>query len=114
MEIVVRRSGTVSILDISGKMTIGRGEQLLHRRFLDLLEAGERRFIFNMSAVRYVDSACVGETLACHARARERDAVIKIVLDPSGRPHRDFVTADLHRLFEIFADERSALDSFGG
>ena len=112
MTINVRKVGKINIVDMSGKMTIGKGDVLLRKSFRELLQAGERLFIFNMENVPWLDSAATGEVVACHKRAREVDGIIKIVMPTKAKTHEVFVLASLDRVFSIFEDEKEALASF--
>jgi anti-sigma B factor antagonist len=112
MAIEVRKEGEVVMVDISGRMTIGKGDVELREKFADLLAAGERNFVFNMTGVSYVDSAGVGETVACQKRVREKDGIIRLVMPTEGKVHQIFVIAYLDRAFEIFEDEQAALAAF--
>ena len=112
MAIEVRKKGDVSVLDISGKLTIGQGDVQLREKFLELLDAGERKFVFNMLRVPYVDSAGLGETVACHKRAAERGGSIRLVMAPRSKPQAVFVLAALDRVFEIHDSVEKAEAAF--
>lgn len=111
MNIETRKIGDIVVLDIKGKMTIGKGDVQLREHFKAILETGEKKFLFNMADVPWIDSAGTGEVVACHKRARERGAIIKIVMK-AGRAHEVFVLAWLDRVFEMFEAENEALVSF--
>jgi anti-sigma B factor antagonist len=112
MEIVVRRAGKVTILNIEGSLTIGGGDTALRDRFRDALDAGGKMFIFNMRGVTYMDSGGLGETAACSKRACDREAVIKLVVSPGGKVDQILKITRLDRAFEVFNDEEEALASF--
>lgn len=111
MKIEVRKAGKVSILDLSGKMVIGKGDRLLADKIHELLDAGERNFILNMEGVPWLDSGGIGEVVACYKRVRENDGQIKLE-KLSGKAHDLFTMTALNRVFEIFNDEQEALGSF--
>jgi anti-sigma B factor antagonist len=48
MKATVRKLGKVSVLDISGKITIGEGDVLLREKVTELLDAGENRIVLNL------------------------------------------------------------------
>jgi len=109
VKITVRKDNKIAILEISGRVTLGKGEVVLRGRFKKLLEAGERFFIFHMIHVSYLDSAGIGEMVACAKRAYELGGIIKIVLQPRGKARELFSITCLNRVFEIFEDEEAAL-----
>ena len=114
MEIEVGRAKNVCTLSCAGDLTLGEGELALRNQVIDVLEAGDRFLILNLDGVRYMDSAGVGEIVACSKRAFERNGVIKIVLPEQGPVQRVFKLTCLDRAFEIFHDQTQAVDSFSG
>ena len=112
MEIDVRKNGRVSVLEITGKLIIGDGDVQLRSRLQDLLDAGERHFVFDMTRVSYMDSAGLGAVVACAKRAGEHSGVLKVITVPRGKADTLFTVTGLKRVFDVFHDEESALDSF--
>ena len=110
MRIKQRRAGNVNVLELAGKMTIGEGDVQLRTVVRELLDQGERLFIFDMLGVPMLDSASVGEVVACHRRACEIGGSIKLVV--KGKVHDTFTMTHLDRVFEIFSDIEGALGSF--
>jgi len=112
MDIDIRKKHKVNILELSGHFTHGEGDVLLAKHFRELLEAGERLFVFDLRRVPYLDSSAVGETVACHKRATDRRGIIKLVMTPKGKPEEIFTLTSLHRIFSIYPDMEEALASF--
>jgi anti-anti-sigma factor len=112
MAVEFRKIGNVSVLGFRGRLTKNSGDLAMRERFVSLLDAGERKFIFDFRDVPYLDSAALGETVACFKRAREKSGLVKLVLVPGGRPFELFRMTSLDRAFEIYPDEPHALASF--
>ena len=110
MTIEVRKKGTVSIVDVTGKMSFGEGDSALRDRVKELLEAGETLFLLNLLGVPHMDSASIGEVVACHKRVLEKGGAIKLAIQ--GKVHETFNMARLYRVFDIFPDVESALADF--
>ena len=66
LKTALREVGSVSVLDLSGKITIGEGDSLLREQVHNLLEAGHSKIVLNLEAVSYMDSAGIGELVACY------------------------------------------------
>jgi anti-sigma B factor antagonist len=111
VEISVNRKKGVCVLACSGTLILNQGDTLLREEVETLLEAGEKRLVLQMSGLKYMDSAGVGETVASAKRAFEFGAVIKIVLPAEGTIRRIFAVTSLDRSFEIFNDEDEAIAS---
>ena len=111
MKATVRKLGKVSVLDISGRITIGEGDVMLREKVNELLEAGENRILLNLEKVKYMDSAGIGELVACYKRAKEKGGTVKL-LNPSGKVYDLLQLTKLEEVFETFEDEKEALVSF--
>jgi len=111
MKATVRKLGRVAVVDITGKITIGEGDVLLRQKVQELLDAGESRILLNLEKVKYMDSAGIGELVACYKRAKEKDGTVKL-LNPSGKVYDLLQLTKLEEVFDTFRDEGEALGSF--
>lgn len=111
LKTALREVGPVSVLDLSGKITIGEGDSLLREQVLNLLEAGHSKILLNLESVSYMDSAGIGELVACYKRAREKGGTVKL-LRPSGKVQDLLVLTKLEEVFENYPDEKAAIASF--
>ncbi len=111
MKATVRKLGRVAVVDISGKITIGEGDVLLRQKVQELLDAGESRILLNLEKVKYMDSAGIGELVACYKRAKEKEGTVKL-LNPSGKVYDLLQLTKLEEVFDTFRDEGEALGSF--
>ncbi len=111
MKANVRHHGKVTVVDLSGKITIGEGDVKLREAVNSLLEEGRKNVILNLGGVSYMDSAGIGELVACYKRAVEKGSKLKL-LNPSGKVQDLLILTRLQEIFDIFRDEREALASF--
>ncbi len=111
MKTAIRQSGDVAVVDLSGKITIGEGDVILRDRVHALLEEGKKRILLNLEKVSYMDSAGIGELVACYKRAREKGGTVKL-LRPSGKVQDLLQLTKLEEVFETFDSENEALASF--
>ena len=111
MKASTRHHGKVTVLDLSGKITIGEGDLKLREIVNGLLDEGRTNVLLNLHSVSYMDSAGIGELVACFKRARDKGSVLKL-LNPSGKVQDLLVLTRLQEIFEIYRDEREALTSF--
>jgi anti-sigma B factor antagonist len=105
-----RKTGSVTVVDLSGKIVMGDGAERLLETAKDLVRQGERELLFNMSGVSYVDSAGLGVFVKCHNAAAESDGHIKLV-NVSSRIRDLLRITKLQTLFEVFDDESAAVRS---
>ena len=111
MKANARHHGKVTVLDLSGKITIGDGDIKLREAVNALLDEGRKNILLNMSGISYMDSAGIGELVACYKRAREKGASLKL-LNPNGKVQDLLILTKLQEIFDIYRDEREALASF--
>ena len=112
LEIQIQRTQGVCVFTVRGPITKETADEELRNRFVELIDGGANRFLLDLSEVPYMDSAAIGETVACAKRAREKDGVLKIVLRPGGKPEQLFQLTALDRVFEIFDDPTAGITSF--
>jgi anti-sigma B factor antagonist len=122
MPIGIRVKDGVRILDMAGDFAVGhhvgqpvdlRGHRLedLGETINALLDTGVGRVVLNLEKVRFIDSAGLGQLIACRKRTLDRGGDIKL-LNP-GRQVKDvLVMTLLADVFEIFDDEAGAVASF--
>ncbi len=106
-----RAVGEVVILDLTGKLTAGLGDQILRETLDELLAEGKRKILLNLSEVSFLDSAGVGELVAGLRTAKRFGAELKL-LSTSDRVHSTLFMARLLPVFEMHRDEAEALKRF--
>ncbi len=111
MKASVRQIGHVSVVDISGKITIGEGDVVLRDKVNELLDSDNKHILLNLEKVSYMDSAGIGELVACYKRAKEKDGTVKL-LNPSGKVYDLLQLTKLEEVFETFREESKGLVSF--
>ena len=111
MKVSVRHHGKVAVVELSGKITIGEGDVQLRQTIESLLKEDRNQILLNLKGVTYMDSAGIGELVACKKRTAEKQGHIKL-LNPTGRVYDVLSLTKLVDVFEVFKDERDALTSF--
>jgi len=111
MQFKHRAEGDVHVLELSGKITIGEGDVELRRTVHGMIDVGHHKILLSLEKVGFMDSAGLGELVACLKRATEKGGTIKL-LRPSGKVADLISLTKITEIFEIFEDEREALASF--
>jgi len=111
MQLEVREAGDVTVLDLSGKLTGGDGDELLRTTVDRLLAAGRGRILLNLAQVPYMDSAGIGEIMSTHGRVAGAGGAVKL-LNPHKRVYDVLHIVKLHSILATFHDEAAALASF--
>jgi anti-sigma B factor antagonist len=111
MKMAVHEKSGVSVVDISGKLTLGESTSALRNKMHELAESGSGRILLNMADVTYIDSSGIGELVAAHTTVANAGGDIKL-LNLAERVHDLLKITKLYTVFEVFEDEASAVGSF--
>jgi anti-sigma B factor antagonist len=111
VKLTTHQKSEVTIIDISGKLTLGEGTSSLRTKIRELVEGGSRRIVLNMADVSYMDSSGLGEMIASHTTVTTAGGEMKL-LNLAKRVHDLLKLTKLYTVFETFEDEASAVDSF--
>jgi anti-sigma B factor antagonist len=113
MEITKRTVGDVTILDLNGKLTIGKGDVVLRDALVEELEGGGKAVLINLDTVNTIDSSGLGELIRCKVTSKSHDAEVKL-LNVNIKARKLLTMAQLVGVFEMFDDESLAVASFSG
>src|ERR1044072_75480 len=111
LNIAERQAGDVTVLDMSGKITIGEGSVALRTAIRRLLEEGKKKILLNLAGVGYIDSRGIGELVSSYTA----------VNNEAGQLNRHNLTQKLQDLltitklltvFDVYESEAEALNSF--
>jgi anti-sigma B factor antagonist len=111
MEISERKSGKVTVLDLSGKVTLGEGDVLLKDKLYSLLNQGQKDVLLNLGNVNYVDSAGLGAIVAAYTTMTRGGGSLKL-LNLTKKLQDLLSITKLLTVFETFDSEDEALRSY--
>ena len=111
MRITQRSSGPVTILDLDGPITRNDGYGEVKAAVAPLVQQDDTRILLNMAGVSYMDSTGIGELVSVFISVRNRQGKLKIV-HLTDRMRELFEVAQLVKVFELFDDEATAVESF--
>ena len=111
MQIEERPSGDVMILDVTGKLTIGEGDELLKDKINSLIQQGHKKLILNIEGVPYVDSAGLGEIVRTYTTVSRQGGNLKL-LNVTKRIEDLLSITKLLTVFDTYESEQEALNSF--
>ncbi len=111
MQIEERVVGGVTILDLSGKMTLGEGDELLREKIASLVNAGQKQLLLNLEGVPYIDSAGLGEVVRTYTTVSRQGGKLKL-LNLTKRIEDLLAITKLLTVFEVYENEAEAIQSF--
>jgi len=111
MQIAERDSGAVTVLDLSGKITLGEDGNLLKDKLQSLLHQGKKNILFNLAQVSYVDSAGLGAIVSAYTTVTREGGSLKLA--NVTKKLQDLLSiTKLLTVFETFDSEDEALRSY--
>ena len=111
LDIQQREHEGIVILDLKGRITVGPEASALRDRIAVLIKAGMVNIILNMEHVAYVDSTGLGALVMCATSVRKQGGNMKL-LNLNRRNIELLVMTKIATVFDLFADEQDAVNSF--
>ena len=111
MKIKTRQVDGVTIMDCSGRITLGEGSVQLRDAVRDLLSKGSKQILLNLGDVTYIDSSGIGELVSAFTTVRNQGGDLKL-LNLNKKIHDLLQITKLYTVFDVKEDEASAVASF--
>lgn len=106
-----RDVGKVTVVDISGRITLGEGSSTLRNLTRDLLSQGRNKILLNLADVDYIDSSGIGELVSGYSSVKKNGGELKL-LHLTRKVHDLLQITKLFTVFDVHSDEAAALRSF--
>src|ERR1044071_507396 len=106
-----RQADDVTILDLSGKITIGEGSVQLREAVRRLLDDGKKKILLNLGDVSYVDSSGIGELVSSYTTTNNNGGELKL-LNLTKKIQDLLMITKLLTVFETYDNESEARDSY--
>jgi anti-sigma B factor antagonist len=111
MTTTTRQVDSVTVVDISGRITLGEGCQQLRDLIRDEITRGNNRLLLNLADVTYIDSSGIGELVSAFTRVSNQGGQLKLL--NLTRKVKDLLQiTKLLTVFDVHDDEARAISSF--
>ena len=111
MKVSTRHVDGVTILDLSGRITLGEGSVTLRDAVRELLEKGDKNILLNLGDVSYIDSSGIGELVSAFTSVKNAGGELKL-LNLTKKVHDLLQITKLYTVFDVKDDETTAVGSF--
>jgi anti-sigma B factor antagonist len=101
----------VTIVDLSGRITLGEGSVVLRDNIRDLIAKGDKKILLNLGEVTYIDSSGIGELVSAFTTVRNQGGELKL-LNLTKKVHDLLQITKLYTVFDVKDDEATAISSF--
>ncbi len=106
-----RQVGDVSVIDVSGRITLGEGSSALRDVLRELTARGNKKILLNLGDVTYIDSSGIGELVSGFTTVTNQGGDLKL-LGLTKRVKDLLQITKLYTVFDIHEDEAHAIRSF--
>ena len=106
-----RQVGDVSVVDVSGRITLGEGSSALRDTLREMVSKNQKKILLNLADVSYIDSSGIGELVSGFTTVTNHGGQLKL-LGLSKRVKDLLQITKLYTVFEVFDDEAAAVRSF--
>ena len=106
-----RDAGPVTVVDLSGRITLGDGSALLRKTIRGLLQDERKKILLNLADVDYIDSSGIGELVSGYTAVKNQNGELKLL--QLTKKVRDLLQiTKLYTVFDVYTDENTAIRSF--
>jgi anti-sigma B factor antagonist len=106
-----RQVGDVTVVDVSGRITLGEGSSNLRDGIRSLLNEGHKKLVLNLADVSYIDSSGIGELVSAFTSVANNGGHLKL-LNLTKRVRDLLQITKLYTVFDVYDSETTAVRSF--
>lgn len=106
-----RQVGDVSVVDVSGRITLGEGSSALRDLMRDMVSKNQKKILLNLGDVSYIDSSGIGELVSGFTTVTNSGGELKL-LNLTKRVKDLLQITKLYTVFDVHEDEAGAIRSF--
>jgi anti-sigma B factor antagonist len=110
-EIHSREKEGIIILDLKGRLIVGEPSVRLRESINQEVAQAKNQIVLDLAEVDYIDSTGLGSMVICYTTLQKAGGTVKL-LKLNKRNIELLLLTKLSTIFEIFADEQDAINSF--
>jgi anti-sigma B factor antagonist len=111
LQIIEKETSGVTVLALSGRITLGDESNQLRTKIKDILGQGMKRLVLDLGNVSYIDSAGLGTLVAGYTSAQSQGASMKLA-NLTKRFREQLHITKLVTVFEVYDSVEGAVKSF--
>ncbi|HUD22487.1 MAG TPA: STAS domain-containing protein, partial [Acidobacteriaceae bacterium] len=108
MKVAIRQVDGITILDLSGRITLGEGSITLRDSVRDVLAKGSKKILLNLGQITYIDSSGIGELVSAFTSVKNGGGELKL-LNLTQKVHDLLQITKLYTVFDVWDNEASAI-----
>lgn len=108
---VGKREPGVTVVEVNGRITIGRESGQIDSAIIKALDEGSRKLVVDLTHVTFIDSTGIGIIAYCFGKASKAGAELHVA-GASGKVMEVFQITHIDQVIRFFPDIDSACASF--
>ncbi len=108
----IRHIDSIAIVDMSGRIVLGKESASVRNLIYDLLTNGHKQIVLNLGDVDYIDTTGIGSIVGSFTTVRKRGGELRLI-NLQEKVAAVMQTTNLYTVLDIVNDEAAALTSFG-
>src|SRR4051812_41437451 len=98
VKLATRQVGDVTVIDVSGRITLGEGSSTLRDALHELVKNNHKDILLNLKDVSYIDSSGIGELVSAYTTITNAGGHLKLL----GLTHRVKDLLQITKLYTVF------------
>ncbi len=111
LKITKREADGITVVDLSGRLTLGDASAQLRDTLRGLIEGGSNKIVLNLGDVAYIDSSGLGELVSGFTTVKNSGGELKLA-NLTQKVNDLLTVTKLYTVFEVHNDEKAAVESF--
>ena len=111
MKATLRQVDGITVVDMSGRITLGEGCTQLRELVREQLGKGSKHLLLNLADVTYIDSSGIGELVSGFTTVSNQGGKLKLI-NLTKKVHDLLQITKLYTVFDVYDDEAKAVSSF--
>ncbi len=100
------------VFELGGKIVLGQESESIQKLVQEALRRGEKKLIFDLSRVEYIDSTGLGVIVHCVSAVKSAGGAIRLAA-PSEPVRHEFKTSKLDTIFPLYPTVEAACEDLG-
>ncbi len=110
MNVSTRQRDGVTVIELEGKINIGRGDIAMREAFEAAIDGGSRAVVMNLSRVKTMDSSGMAELGAAYRKMQEIGGRV-VLTQPPANVGEILRMTQIITVFDVYGSEDEAVDA---
>jgi len=106
-----RMEPDIAVMAMNGRITMGSDSQKIEWGLARLLEENQKKVIFDLTEVRFLDSSGVGIIMMCHARLKKAGGALRLA-GAQGMVEEVLALTSVNKIIQLYSCAAEAAADF--